>query len=53
MPVSLSAARVILAEQDHGAAIAGIGFVWIANADRLNWLDRTRLTLGDDVELGA
>jgi hypothetical protein len=43
-PVPLLAtlpAGVIPAEQDHGAVI---GFVWIADTDRLDRLDRTRLT---------
>lgn len=42
MPVSLPAAGIVLAEQDR-TAIAAIGFVWIADADRLDRMDWTRL----------
>src|SRR5665213_1345765 len=35
------AARVILAERNHGSAR---GLVWIADTDRVDWLDRTGLT---------
>jgi hypothetical protein len=42
VPVSVPAG-VILAEQDHRDAAASIGFVRIADTDRLDWLDRTRL----------
>jgi hypothetical protein len=43
MPVSASTGVVTLTQQDH-AAIAAAGFVWIADADRPDRLDRTRLT---------
>jgi hypothetical protein len=41
MPAPVPAARVILAEQNHGSAR---GLVWIADSDRVDWLDRTGLT---------
>jgi hypothetical protein len=41
VPVSVSAG-VILAEKDHRAATASIGFVRIADTDRFDRLDRTR-----------
>jgi hypothetical protein len=45
MPVSLPAG-IVLAEQDHGTAVAGIGFVWIADTNGLDRFYRTRLTGG-------
>src|SRR5437879_11881581 len=44
-PVSLPAG-VVLAEQNHGAAIAGIGVAWIADADWLDRLDRMTRRMG-------
>ena len=37
MPMSLPTGVIVLTEQDHGAAI---GFVWIADPDRLDRLER-------------